>query len=84
MQKRGNKTSSFLRVFDGVLFKKIKFCRHKTIHAEKLDFYCVNHQTENFIGNCQQCLMNICSRRYKEGPHPPISSGGIVRCDKNG
>ena len=42
---------------------------HTTIHVEKLDFYCVNHQTENFIGYCQQCLMNICSQCHKEGNH---------------
>ncbi len=29
----------------------------------------MNHQTENFIGHCQQCLMNICLQCLKEETH---------------
>ena len=49
--------------------KKSNLEGHKTIHVEKLDFYCFNHQTENFIAYCQQCLMNLCSQCIKEGAH---------------
>ena len=42
---------------------------HKTIHVEKMDFFCINHQNENFIGYCQQCLMNICPLCLKEETH---------------
>ena len=49
--------------------RRASLVEHKTIHVEKLDFFCVNHQNENFIGYCQQCLMNICSLCIKEETH---------------
>ena len=42
---------------------------HTTIHIEKLDYYCVDHQNNNFIGYCQQCLMNLCNECIREGTH---------------
>ena len=42
---------------------------HTTIHIEKLDYYCVDHQNETFIGYCQQCLMNLCNDCILEGTH---------------
>ena len=57
------------RTGDEESFKRSSLIGHKTIHVEKLDFYCVNHQSENFIGFCQQCLMNLCSQCIKEKAH---------------
>ena len=42
---------------------------HNTIHVEKSDYYCVDHQNYNFIGYCQQCLMNLCNECIREGTH---------------
>ena len=42
---------------------------HTTIHVEKLDYYCVDHQNEVFIAYCQQCLMNLCNECLREGTH---------------
>ena len=42
---------------------------HTTIHVEKLDYYCVDHQNDNFIGYCQTCLMNLCNECIREGIH---------------
>ena len=42
---------------------------HTTIHIEKLDYYCVDHQNEVFMAYCQQCLMNLCNECLKEGTH---------------
>lgn len=42
---------------------------HTTIHIEKLDYYCVDHQNNTFIGYCQQCLMNLCNECIREGTH---------------
>lgn len=57
---------------------------HKTIHVEKLDFYCVHHQSENFIGYCQQCAVNICSLCYKEGTHEfhKVELYTVIKVDK--
>ena len=57
---------------------------HKTIHVEKMDFYCINHQKENFIGYCQQCLMNICPQcvREKEHEHHKVDYYDIINIDK--
>ena len=57
---------------------------HKTIHVEKLDFFCVNHQNENFIGFCQQCLMNICPQCIKEETHQyhQIELYSVIKMDK--
>ena len=50
-------------------FKRSSLTGHKTIHVEKLDFFCINHQTENFKSYCQQCLMNICPLCLRENTH---------------
>ena len=42
---------------------------HTTIHIEKLDYYCVDHQNDSFIGYCKECLMNLCNECIKEGTH---------------
>ena len=65
-------------------FKRASLSGHKTIHVEKLDFFCVNHQSENFIGYCQQCLMNICSQCIKEGTHQyhQVELYSVIKMDK--
>jgi hypothetical protein len=57
---------------------------HKTIHVEKLDFYCINHQTENYMAYCQQCLMNICNQCLKEGTHKfhSVELYSVIQLDK--
>ena len=50
-------------------FKRSSLTGHKTIHVDKLDFFCINHQTENFKSYCQQCLMNICPLCLRENTH---------------
>ena len=64
--------------------KSASLVGHKTIHVEKLDFYCVNHQTENYIAYCQQCLMNICSQCIKEGTHKfhSVDLYSVLQLDK--
>ena len=65
-------------------FKRASLQGHKTIHVEKLDFFCVNHQTENFIGYCQQCLMNICPQCIKEETHQyhQVELYSVIKMDK--
>ena len=57
---------------------------HKTIHIEKMDYYCINHQTESFVGYCQQCLMNICPQCIIEKTHEfhKVDHYNIVKIDK--
>jgi len=57
---------------------------HKTIHVEKLDFYCINHQEENYMAYCQQCLMNICNQCLKEGTHKfhSVDLYSVLQLDK--
>ena len=57
---------------------------HKTIHVEKLDFYCINHQEENYMAYCQQCLMNICNQCLKEGTHKfhSVELYSVLQLDK--
>ena len=64
--------------------KRGSIISHTTIHVEKLDFYCVNHQSENFIGYCQQCLMNICSQCIKGGNHQyhQVELFSVIQMDK--
>ena len=57
------------RTGDEDFLRKSIVTGHQTIHVEKIDFFCVHHQNENFIGYCQQCAMNICSLCYKEQTH---------------
>ena len=33
---------------------------HKVIDIEKVDFHCILHQNEKFIGFCKKCLVNFC------------------------
>ena len=42
---------------------------HKTIFIEKLDFFCINHQNEKYIGFCLSCKLNICQKCISEGVH---------------
>ena len=72
------------RTGDEESFKRSSLQGHKTIHVEKLDFYCVNHQTENFIGYCQQCLMNICPQCIKEETHQyhQVELYSVIKMDK--
>ena len=72
------------RTGDEETFKRSSLIGHKTIHVEKLDFYCVNHQTENFIGYCQQCLMNICSQCLKDETHKyhQVELFTVIKIDK--
>ena len=42
---------------------------HKVIDIEKVDFYCVLHQNENFIGFCKKCLLNYCKKCEEENLH---------------
>ena len=64
--------------------KRASLKGHKTIHVEKLDFFCVNHQNENFIGYCQQCLMNICPQCIKEETHQyhQVELYSVIKMDK--
>ena len=43
--------------------------KHRIINVEKFDFHCVDHQSEIFMGFCQQCLINICPICIKEKKH---------------
>ena len=72
------------RTGDEESLKRASLQGHKTIHVEKLDFFCVNHQTENFIGYCQQCLMNICPQCIKEETHQyhQIELYSVIKMDK--
>jgi hypothetical protein len=64
--------------------KNASLVGHKTIHVEKLDFYCINHQTENYMAYCQQCLMNICNQCLKEGTHKfhSVELYSVIQLDK--
>ena len=64
--------------------KRASLSGHKTIHVEKLDFFCVKHQNENFIGFCQQCLMNICPLCFKEETHQyhQVELFSVIKVDK--
>jgi len=57
---------------------------HKTIHVEKMDFYCINHQTEDFKAYCQQCLMNICPICMRDKTHEfhKVDYFEVIKIDK--
>ena len=42
---------------------------HRITQIEKNDFFCVTHQSENVIGYCQQCLINVCAICIKDQKH---------------
>ena len=42
---------------------------HKTISIEKVDFHCVLHENEKFIGFCKKCLLNFCQKCQDENLH---------------
>ena len=42
---------------------------HKVIGIDKVDFHCILHQTEKFIGFCEKCLLNYCSKCEQENLH---------------
>ena len=42
---------------------------HKVIDIEKVDFHCILHQDEKFIGFCRNCLLNYCAKCQGEKLH---------------
>ena len=42
---------------------------HKVIDIEKVDFHCILHQDEKFIGFCKKCLLNYCAMCQGEKLH---------------
>ena len=42
---------------------------HKVISIEKVDFHCILHENEQFIGFCKKCLLNFCSKCSEENLH---------------
>lgn len=42
---------------------------HKVIDIEKVDFHCILHQDEKFIGFCKKCLLNYCAKCQGEKLH---------------
>ena len=42
---------------------------HKVISIDKVDFYCILHQTEKFTGFCKKCLINFCPKCEQENLH---------------
>ena len=42
---------------------------HKIIGIDKVDYHCILHQTEKFIGFCKKCLLNYCSKCEQENLH---------------
>ena len=73
-RKTGNENSS----------RRQSVAGHKTILIEKMDYYCINHQSESFVGYCQQCLMNICNQCLKEGTHKfhSVELYSVIQLDK--
>jgi hypothetical protein len=73
-RKTGNENSS----------RRQSVAGHKTILIEKMDYYCINHQSESFVGYCQQCLMNICPQCIIEKTHEfhKVDHYNIVKIDK--
>ena len=65
-------------------FKRSSLTGHKTIHVEKMDFYCINHQTEEFKAYCQQCLMNICPICLRDKTHEfhKVDYFEVIKIDK--
>ena len=42
---------------------------NKVISIEKVDFHCILHENEQFIGFCKKCLLNFCSKCSEENLH---------------
>ena len=42
---------------------------HKTISIDKVDFHCILHENEKFIGFCKKCLLNFCQKCKDENLH---------------
>lgn len=42
---------------------------HKIIGIEKFDFFCIQHQNDNFVGYCKTCNIDICAKCIKEELH---------------
>ena len=42
---------------------------HKVIGIDKVDFHCILHQTEQFMGFCKKCLLNYCTKCEQENLH---------------
>ena len=42
---------------------------HKVIGIDKVDFHCILHQNEQFIGFCKKCLLNYCAKCEQENLH---------------
>ena len=72
------------RTGDEESFKRSSLTGHKTIHVEKMDFYCINHQTEEFKAYCQQCLMNICPICLRDKTHEfhKVDYFEVIKIDK--
>ena len=49
--------------------KKNDANHNRTIEADKIDFYCVNHQKNLFTGYCYKCKENICDKCISENLH---------------
>ena len=72
------------RTGDEESFKRSSLTGHKTIHVEKMDFYCINHQTEEFKAYCQQCLINICPICLRDKTHEfhKVDYFEVIKIDK--
>ena len=46
-----------------------KLIGHKVIGIDKVDFHCILHQNEKFIGFCKKCLLNYCPKCEEENLH---------------
>ena len=47
----------------------LKLIGHKVIGIDKVDFHCILHQNEKFIGFCKKCLLNYCPKCEEEKLH---------------
>ena len=46
-----------------------EFKSHKYISIDKYDFFCINHQNENYCAYCKICKLNICEKCIEEKLH---------------
>ena len=47
----------------------MKMIGHKVIGIDKVDYHCILHQNEKFIGFCKKCLLNFCQKCEEENLH---------------
>ena len=47
----------------------MKMIGHKVIGVDKVDYHCILHQNEKFIGFCKKCLLNFCQKCEEENLH---------------